>query len=84
MTFEFKLDQVLEELEISKTKLSNLSGIRPATVIDLSKGKLKRLELKTMNPILDTLNIVAKEKGIAKLYTLDSIVEYYPVEEADK
>jgi DNA-binding Xre family transcriptional regulator len=84
MTFEFKLDNILEELELSKTKLSSLSGIRPATVIDLSKGKLKRLELKTMNPILDSLNKVAKEKGIAKTYTLDSIVEYYFNQEADK
>lgn len=76
MAYVFLLDEVLEELNLSKTKLGKLSGIRPATIIDLSKGKTKRLELPTVEKILNVLNQEARLKSINKTYRIDDVIRY--------
>ncbi len=76
MAFTFKLDNVLEDLELTRNALAVRAGVRPATLADLHEGKTKRVELPTFAKILDALNAVAREKGINETYTIDSIVEY--------
>lgn len=76
MSFEFKLEKVLDEVRITKNYLSRESKIRPATVLDLASGKAKRLELPTVEKLLDTINEAAKEKNIDKVYTIDDLVKY--------
>jgi DNA-binding Xre family transcriptional regulator len=76
MVFEFKLDEILSELGITRNKLAVESKVRPVTVNDLFEGKSKRLELPTIQKILDTLNNFAHLKGLDKTYTIDDIIKY--------
>jgi predicted transcriptional regulator len=76
MSFNFKLEQILEELGQTKNSIAVESKVRPATIHDLVEGNTKRIELPTIQKVLDTLNSIAKEKKINKTYTLDDIVEY--------
>lgn len=76
MAFVFRLDSVLEELGMTRNALAVEAKVRPATLADLHEGKTKRVELPTFAKILDVLNAVAKEKGIDKTYTINSIIEY--------
>jgi DNA-binding Xre family transcriptional regulator len=76
MAFQFNLEKVLSELEITKNYLSRESKIRPATILDLASGETKRLELPTIEKILDCLNQTAKEKDLNKTYTIDDLVQY--------
>lgn len=76
MSFIFNLESILTELEITKNHLSRESKVRPATILDLASGKTKRLELPTIQTILDTLNKIAVEKGNNKTYTIDDLIKY--------
>lgn len=76
MAFNFNLDNILKELGITMNHLSVESKIRSATVIGLCKGDTKRLELSTVESILNTLNEIAKQQGKNMIYTIDSIIEY--------
>ena len=76
MSFVFKLEEVLNELDITRNTLSVESKVRPATIQDLYTGSTKRIELGTIEKILDTLNAFAKKKSIEKVYTIDNLIEY--------
>jgi len=75
----FKLENILEELGITKNHLSRESKVRSSTIYDLASGKTKRLELDTIKSILDYLNQLANSKDINKVYTIDDLVKYVMV-----
>ncbi|MBU8759292.1 helix-turn-helix transcriptional regulator [Bacillus licheniformis] len=74
MGFRFNLNNILDELEITKNKLAVEAKVRPATIGDLCDGKTKRLELETIEKILNILN----EFSHGKSYTIDDIILYEP------
>ncbi|MGD6896121.1 helix-turn-helix domain-containing protein [Bacillus infantis] len=81
MGITFNLESILEELEITKNHLAVETKTRPATVLDLSRGKVKRVDIETLSSLLDHLNSVARERGMEKTYTIDSILPYHYNEE---
>ncbi|MBY0144269.1 XRE family transcriptional regulator [Neobacillus niacini] len=76
MTLEFKLGDVLEELEISMNALAVEGKIRPATVSSYVKGDVSRIEVETLVSILDTVNRLAEEKGLKHSYSIEDVVSY--------
>jgi DNA-binding Xre family transcriptional regulator len=76
MTFNFGLEEILSELKITRNKLAVEAKVRPVTVNDLFDGKSKRIELPTIQKILDSLNQFAEIKGLDKTYTIDDIIKY--------
>ncbi len=77
MAFEYKLQQVLDELGLeSDYQLAQISTVKPQTVKLFLNGEVKRIEMPTLEKLLKTLNKLADEKGIDKTYTIDSLVLY--------
>ncbi|NWQ40375.1 helix-turn-helix domain-containing protein [Bacillus sp. EB106-08-02-XG196] len=76
MTLEFKLGDVLEELEISMNALAVEGKIRPATVSSYVKGDVSRIEVDTLISILDTINRLAIEKRLKHRYGIEDIISY--------
>lgn len=68
---EFKLNQLLNELNITKNKFSVLSKVRPNTINDMCNGNTKRLEIDTLNAILKCLNSLSDRK-----ITIMDLMEY--------
>ncbi|PEL06733.1 XRE family transcriptional regulator [Bacillus sp. AFS017336] len=83
MGFNFKLAGILKDLEQTKNSIAVESKVRPATIHDLVEGNTKRIELPTIERVLDTINKVAKDAGKNKTYTLDDLIEYTK-EDADE
>lgn len=81
--FQFTLENVLTELGITKNYLSREAKIRPATILDLASGETKRLELPTIEKILDCLNETAIKKTLNKTYTIDDLVKYNYYEDTE-
>ncbi|MCY8273270.1 helix-turn-helix domain-containing protein [Bacillus sonorensis] len=72
MGFRFNLNNILDELGITKNKLAVEAKVRPATIGDLCEGETKRLELETIEKILNVLNDISP----TKTYTIDDIILY--------
>lgn len=68
---EFKLEQLLIELNMTKNKFAVLSKVRPNTIIDMCNGTTRRLELDTLDGILQCLNSVSDKK-----ITICDLLEY--------
>jgi DNA-binding Xre family transcriptional regulator len=58
----FKLDETLKSLNISRSKFSKLSGIRPNTINDMCNGNTKRIEICTLDALLSTLNEIGNKQ----------------------
>lgn len=80
--FRFKLGEVLTELNVTRNKLAVEAKIRPATILDLVSGDVKRIELKTLADILDTLNRIANDHEIKRAITINDLIEYIPDNDA--
>jgi predicted transcriptional regulator len=76
MAFKFNLEQVIIETGITKTFLSRESKLRYQTIADLIAGETKRLELPSIEKLLETINKAARDKGITKTYTIDNLIKY--------
>lgn len=74
--FGFYLEETLKELGITKNKLSVESKVRSNTIIDLAKGNVSRIDFFSLQSILDTLNIIAEQKGIQRKFDINDIVKY--------
>jgi predicted transcriptional regulator len=72
----YKLGDVLKELEISMNALAVEGKIRPATVSTYVKGDVSRIEVETLTSILDTINRLAIEKGVGKSYGIEDVISY--------
>lgn len=80
MRYSFDLENVLEQLGVTKNHLAVETKIRPATILDLSKGKTRRVELATIETLLDEINKIARDRGIEKVYTIDDLIKYQPMD----
>ena len=58
----FKLDDLLKQLNYSRTRFANMCGVRPNTINDMCNGITKRLELETLNAILKCLNEISEKE----------------------
>ncbi|PKJ54664.1 helix-turn-helix domain-containing protein [Bacillus sp. SN10] len=72
----FTLGETMEEIGITKNKLSVESKVRPATISNLVNGEVGLVRFDTLKAILDALNELASEKGIDKTYQIEDVVQY--------
>lgn len=73
---KFVLEDALKELGITKNKLSVESKVRSNTVIDYANGSVSRMDLTTLNDLLNTMNRIAKEKGLEHQFDITDIIRY--------
>ncbi|WP_244950992.1 helix-turn-helix domain-containing protein [Rummeliibacillus suwonensis] len=73
---ETTLQNTLDELGITRNKLSVESKVRAATLQSLVDKKASSLKFDTLNALLDTINDLAKQKGIDKIYEINDIITY--------
>jgi DNA-binding Xre family transcriptional regulator len=72
---KFNLEKTINELDITSNRLAVLAEVRPNTISDLIKGSTKRIELETVEKILEALNYEATRKN-KKYYQIQDIVQY--------
>lgn len=64
----FQLQEILDKEGLSQNQFSKLSGVRPNTINSICKNNLKRLELSTLEKILETLCNIG--------YSLEDVIKY--------
>lgn len=71
----FTLGETLDKLpgEITRNKLSVESKVRPATIADLVNGEAKRIEVDTLQKILEALERLAD--GTMRI-TVEDVIKY--------
>ena len=65
----FQLSKVLQDFHMTQRQLSTKTGIRPSTVNDICRGKIKRLNIDSLDKICRALDC-----------TTEDILEYIPDE----
>ncbi|PEE49796.1 helix-turn-helix domain-containing protein [Bacillus cereus] len=70
----FTLGKTLDELKITKNKLAVEAKIRPNTISNLVSGDVNSIRMDTLQSIIDTLNVLAEENGIEKIYGIKDVV----------
>ncbi|MEK4076433.1 helix-turn-helix transcriptional regulator [Paenibacillus sp. FSL M7-0656] len=63
----------LDATSITKNTLARQAKVRPDLIYDLYEGKTKRLDLDTLNNIVNTLRALTGND-----YTLNDVLEYIP------
>ncbi|OQQ87435.1 hypothetical protein B6U57_06180 [Ligilactobacillus salivarius] len=53
---EFRLNLILKEKGLSQNQFAKKAGIRPNTVNNIVNNKTKRIEIETINRILDEIS----------------------------
>ncbi|OMD69285.1 helix-turn-helix domain-containing protein [Paenibacillus odorifer] len=72
---KYNLEKAINELDITPNRLAVLAEVRPNTIGDLIKGNTKRIELETIEKILDALNYEASRKN-KKYYQIQDVIQY--------
>ncbi len=72
----WKLDEVLDELDISPNKLSVESKVRPNTIYNMVYKKAVRFNFDTVTKILIALNQIAEEEGLQRKFNVQDVLEY--------
>lgn len=54
---EIKLKEVIDEREITQAKLSEISGVRAATISGMARGNTEMLSLRNTAKIMDALGL---------------------------
>ncbi|MDZ5607921.1 helix-turn-helix transcriptional regulator [Bacillus pseudomycoides] len=72
----FTLGRTLQELGVTKNKLAVEAKIRHNTISDLVNGDASSIRIDTLQAILDTLNELAAEKGIDKIYGIKDVIKH--------
>ncbi|KIV55272.1 hypothetical protein AM501_06615 [Aneurinibacillus migulanus] len=75
--FQFKLARVLEENKITRSMLAREAKVRPNVVYEMCDNKTQRIELKTLDKLINTLNQLT-----GKTISIAEIIEHIP--EKDK
>lgn len=70
----FTLGKTLDELKITKNRLAVEAKIRPNTISNLVNGDVNSIRMDTLQAIIDTLNMLAKENGIEKGYGITDVL----------
>lgn len=73
--FTSKLDQTLAKLELSRNALAVESKVRPVTINSIYSEDAKQLNFHTLKQIINALDRLAIERGIAKMHTISDIVD---------
>ncbi|MEY8731009.1 XRE family transcriptional regulator [Peribacillus frigoritolerans] len=77
MAIEYGLNAILGEIKETRNKIAVEAKVRPATIYDMAEGKTKRIELATIESILDVINEFARNvEGLNKTYTIDDLFKY--------
>ncbi|MBK5500921.1 MULTISPECIES: XRE family transcriptional regulator [Peribacillus] len=77
MAIQFGLNEILGEIKETRNKIAVEAKVRPATIYDMAEGKTKRIELSTIESILDVINELARNvEGLNKTYTIDDLFKY--------
>jgi predicted transcriptional regulator len=72
----WKLDRVLEELDISPNRLSVEAKVRPNTIYNMVYNDAVRVHFDTVTKVLVALNEIAEEEDIHKEYNIEDILEF--------
>ncbi|WP_431086281.1 helix-turn-helix domain-containing protein [Paenibacillus sp. 8b26] len=73
----FKLEELLQEIGITKNALAREAKIRPNTIYEMCSNTTKRIEFKTFNTVMETLIRLS-----GRQLTLHDVLEYTPEDEA--
>lgn len=74
----FNLEKALDLIGYSMNKFSILADVRPNTINDLVNGKTKRIEIDTIDKILNALNEITALKGVNRQFKITDIIEHTP------
>ncbi|MGE6756244.1 helix-turn-helix domain-containing protein [Rossellomorea sp. NPDC071047] len=72
----WKLDRVLEDLDISPNRLSVEAKVRPNTIYNMVYNEAVRFHFDTVIKVLVALNEIADQEGIHKEYNIGDILEF--------
>jgi DNA-binding Xre family transcriptional regulator len=61
---------------LSKNKIATESNIRPNTISDIVNGKIKRMDLDTLESLIDALNHIAYDRNMDRRFTINDIMIY--------
>ncbi|AUO06797.1 hypothetical protein NS115_10275 [Paenibacillus jamilae] len=78
MGITFKLDELLQEIGITKNALAREAKIRPNTIYEMCNNTSKRIEFKTFNTVMETLIRLS-----GRPLTLNDVLEYIPEDELE-
>ena len=78
MGITFKLDELLQEIGITKNALAREAKIRPNTIYEMCHNTSKRIEFKTFNTVMETLIRLS-----GRPLTLNDVLEYIPEDELE-
>ncbi|WP_029518082.1 helix-turn-helix domain-containing protein [Paenibacillus polymyxa] len=73
---KLKLDKAVNMLGLSMNRLSIASGVRPHTVGDLVRNDSQRVDLDSLDKILNALNSIAEDRGLDIKFGVADIIEY--------
>ncbi|MDN4603668.1 helix-turn-helix transcriptional regulator [Paenibacillus sp. F6_3S_P_1C] len=73
MSIKIRLGYTLDEAGVTKNALAREAKVRPNLIYNLCEGKTKRLDLDTLNNIVNTLRAMTGYD-----YTLTDVIEYIP------
>lgn len=76
LVINFVLEQTLFKLGLSKNKLAVESKVRPNTIIDIVNGNTRRMDMDTLDQVLDALNKIALERNLDRTFTINDIMIY--------
>ncbi|CUB59390.1 helix-turn-helix domain-containing protein [Bacillus sp. FSL K6-0067] len=72
----FTLGQTLHEIGVTKNKLAVEAKIRHNTISDLVNGNASSIRIDTLQAILDTLNKLAADQGLQKVYGIKDVIKH--------
>jgi predicted transcriptional regulator len=72
----FKLQEIVDELNITPNKLAIMANVRPDTVYKICNNQIKRIHMDVIDDLLDTLNKVSKERELGRKYSITDILDY--------
>lgn len=70
------LSEHLHKLGLTNNKLAVMSSTRPNTIADMTNGKAQRIDLETLDRILNTLNQICVDRKLGFTYQLTDIIVY--------
>lgn len=74
MGAKFVLKDTLDYLDMTPHQFSLAAEVRKNTIYDMIKNETKRIEVKNLNSIVNTLNKIAENKGITKNFDINDVM----------
>lgn len=70
---KFVLDETLEEIGVTRNKLSVESKVRYTTITDMANNGVKQVNIATLEQIVIALNELAKEKNVNRKFDVNDV-----------